>query len=128
MDPLPGRSLFMSVLRAALLVALVVAAAAAAGCGEDRGFGAAEDPDARVHAPVQRSTRPPADRATCRRLSRRLPGRRLARAAAMARKARCALRVVIRDGRDLPVTEDFSRSRVNVAVTSATVVRVVGLF
>jgi hypothetical protein len=62
------------------------------------------------------------------RVSRRLPGHSLAAAHAIAAEARCPLRVVIQDGRGLPVTEDFSASRINVGVDDTRVSEIVGLF
>jgi hypothetical protein len=111
------------------LLVLMVALAGAA-CASTEGESAV-DPDQPVQAPAQHDTVgavEPVDPAVCERLSRRLAGRPLDRAQSLARKARCALRVVSRDGQDLPVTEDFSRSRINVRVASGKVTEVAGLY
>jgi hypothetical protein len=113
-----------------VVITAVVAALAlvAAGCAEEQAAGSGDSPDAPVGAPAQTSPTAPDDPARCRRVSRDLVGRRLARAERMARTAGCVLRVVSRDGEDLLVTEDFSASRINVAVRSGTVTEVVGLY
>ena len=108
-----------------LLIALVAGA-----CGSAEG-GSAAGPDQPVQAPANHNSGEPVepvDPAVCKRLSRRLLGRPLEGAQSMARDARCALRVVSQDGHDLPVTEDFSRSRINVRVESGKVTEVTGLF
>jgi len=113
---------------------LVTICAAAAACGDDDradAGGAPDPPDTPVTSSPPSavpSPRPPVSTASCRRLGRRLPGRRLVVAERMAHEARCPLRVVRRDGLDLPVTEDFSPSRINVAVRAGRVVRMTGLF
>jgi pimeloyl-ACP methyl ester carboxylesterase len=85
--------------------------------------------NAATSAPARRSNpAAAADPATCRRLSRRLRGRRLADAMALARKANCAVRVVERDGHQLVVTEDFSPTRINVKVSAGSVTEVAGLY
>jgi type IV pilus biogenesis protein CpaD/CtpE len=98
---------------------VVVIALVAAACA---------DPEQPVQAPARHDTAEPSDPAACKRLSRRLVGRSLEEAQSMAREARCALRVVSQDGQDLPVTEDFSHSRINVRVESGQVTEVAGLF
>ncbi|HEU4655878.1 MAG TPA: hypothetical protein VFR97_00050 [Capillimicrobium sp.] len=110
-------------------VALVVLSVAAlAACGAEEPRASTWAPDDPVTAPAQPSAPVAADPAACRRVSRRLPGLRVRRAEARAEQAGCAFRVVRRNGTDLPVTEDFSPSRINVAVRSGVVTRVVGLF
>jgi hypothetical protein len=106
---------------------LLVVALVAAACGDVESEPAA-NPDQPVQAPARQDTVEAADPAVCKRLSRRLAGRRLEEARSLAREARCALRVVSQDGQDLPVTEDFSRSRINVRVESGRVAEVTGLF
>jgi hypothetical protein len=89
----------------------------------------AAEPDQPVQAPARHEPAgPPPDPAACERLSRRLPGRSLDDAEALARRARCALRVVAVDGRDLAVTDDFSETRINVRVRDGAVSDVTGLF
>jgi hypothetical protein len=109
---------------------VLLAALAAAACGSTAG-GSAADPDRPVQAPAPHDVVGAVeltDPAVCRRLSRRLGGRRLVDAQSLAREARCALRVVSQDGQDLAVTEDFSPSRINVRVESGKVTGVTGLF
>ncbi len=119
----------MGCMRLASLFAVGVAFALAS-CGEaDRPASRPVDLDRPVHAP----TRPMepvdvVDPATCRRLAKRLPGRALDRANELAHEKRCSVRVVESDGRHLPVTDDFVRSRINVSVEHGSVVDVVGLF
>jgi hypothetical protein len=108
---------------------LVMLALGLAACGDAEPPEPAADPDQPVQAPARHEpTGPPPDPAACERLSRRLPGRGVDEAEALAREARCALRVVERDGRSLPVTEDFSESRINVRVRDGVVTEVAGLF
>jgi hypothetical protein len=108
---------------------LVIAVALAAGaCGNGDGAPAA-NPDQPVSAPARHDDRVAiADPAVCRRLSRRLAGRRLEDAQSTARAARCVVRVVWQDGEHLLVTDDLSRSRINVHVESGRVTKVTGLF
>jgi hypothetical protein len=117
-------------LRLACLFALALAIAA---CGEADEPVSGADPDQPVQAPADTSppggpAAEPASPARCRRVSRRLVGRQLGAAHSIARKAGCALRVVVEDGRSLPVTEDFSRSRINVRIEDGEVAGVAGLF
>lgn len=60
--------------------------------------------------------------------SKRLVGKRVRRARELARKYGCTVRVVRRNGQDLPVTKDFSTARANVAMRRGRVVKVVGIF
>jgi hypothetical protein len=109
---------------AALALMLVVV-----GCGEANESVPAADPEQPVQAPADQVATPaPAAPKHCKRVSRRLVGRSVGAARSIARKARCSLRVVIEDGRNLPVTEDFSRSRINVRVDDGEIVEVVGRF
>jgi len=114
-------------MRPATTLLLLLLALVAAGCGSDEGEPAAS-PDQPVSAPAQHDTEEPVDPAVCERLSRRLVGRSLDKAMSMARTARCVLRVVSQDGRGLPVTEDYSTSRINVRVEAGKVAEVAGLF
>jgi hypothetical protein len=114
-------------MRSTTTLLLLLLALLAAGCGSDDG-GSAASPDEPVSAPAQHNTEEPVDPAVCERLSRRLVGRSLDKAMSMARAARCVLRVVSEDGRGLPVTEDYSTSRINVRVEAGKVAEVAGLF
>ena len=67
-------------------------------------------------------------RANRRWARRHLPGMRTKRARAATRRHGLEFRVVRRSGRGLPVTGDRVPTRVNVAVRSGRVTRVVGLF
>ena len=58
----------------------------------------------------------------------RYVGLTFAEARALARRTGRTVRVVERDGESLVVTEDFSTSRVNVAVRGDRVIRVAGVF
>jgi hypothetical protein len=60
--------------------------------------------------------------------SRDLEGRRTRRARRIAAEHDCSVRVVRRNGEDLFVTEDFSFSRINVAVRHRRVTKVFGVF
>jgi hypothetical protein len=112
-----------------LVTALLVLALAVAACGSAEDEPAAADPDQPVEAPARHDTvATPADPAACKRLSRHLAGRSLEAARSQAAEAKCALRVVSLDGEDLAVTDDFSRSRINVRVESGRVAAVTGLF
>jgi hypothetical protein len=112
-----------------VMCAIVVTFGLAA-CGEADEPAATADPDRPVQAPAEPSApaTTPAPKADCKRLSRRLVGRRLPQAESMARKRRCPLRVAIKDGRNLALTEDFSPSRINVRVDDGVVTEIVGLF
>ena len=111
-----------------LATALLVLTLAVAACGS-ADEPAAAGPDQPVQAPARHdAVTPPANPAACKRLSRQLAGRSLEEARSAARKARCALRVVSLDGADLAVTDDFSRSRINIRVESGRVADVTGLF
>ncbi len=57
----------------------------------------------------------------------RLEGRRLRSARRLARRHDCQVRVVKRDGRWLAVTEDYSPSRINVAVRDGRVRRAISV-
>ena len=114
-------------MRATTTLLLLLLALVAAGCGSDEG-GSAASPDQPVSAPAQQHPEAPVDPAVCERLSRRLAGRSLDKAMSMARAARCVLRVVSQDGRALPVTDDYSTSRINVRVEAGNVAEVTGLF
>ena len=48
--------------------------------------------------------------------ARRILGRKLSSARILARRERCTVRVVIRDGESLAVTKDYNRRRINVEV------------
>jgi hypothetical protein len=117
-------------MRVFVTAATILAGLALAACGGDEpaAAGPAPDPDRAVSAPARRSTAPPSDPAACRDLSRQLPGRPLAEATDLAQTAGCAIRVVARDGRDLPVTEDYSETRINVRVRAGVIEDVTGLF
>jgi hypothetical protein len=113
--------------RGLILIAITVLLAA---CGEADEPTAAADRDRPVQAPAEPSppVASPAAPRECKRVSRRLVGRRLRAARAVAERASCPLRVVIRDGRSLAVTEDFSPSRINVRTERGVVGEIVGLF
>lgn len=57
----------------------------------------------------------------------RLVGRSMPAARKLANRHGCSVRVVKRNGEWLAVTEDFSPSRINVAVREGTVVRIVSI-
>jgi hypothetical protein len=59
--------------------------------------------------------------------SRKLEGRRVRRARRIAGRHDCTVRVTRRNGKDLVVTQDFSFSRINVAVRDRRVTRVFGV-
>jgi hypothetical protein len=101
-----------------------------AGCGEAEEPVSPADPNRPVQAPADQPSAipPPAAPADCRRLSRRLVGRTHTAARALADEARCPLRVVVEDGRSLPVTDDLQRSRINVRTERGVVVEIAGLF
>jgi hypothetical protein len=100
-----------------------------AACGEADEPASTADRDRPVQAPAEHPRgATPARPAECERVSRRLVGRRLGAARATAERAGCPLRVVIRDGQSLAVTEDFSPSRINVRTERGLVVEIVGLF
>jgi hypothetical protein len=106
------------------LLPLVLAACGEA--GEPVAVPSPEQPvQSRAEHPREPAARPPT---SCRRVSRRLVGRQLPAAERIAAKARCPLRVVIQDGKSLPVTEDFSPDRINVRVDRGEVTEVLGLF
>ena len=110
-------------------VCLLVVLALLAGCGEADDASAPAGPDAPVSsAPGPDPVVKPADPAACERLSRRLEGWSLERARARAERERCPLRVVRLDGAGLAVTDDYSESRINVAVDAGRVTKVTGLF
>jgi hypothetical protein len=115
----------MRCLTCAIVVALGLAA-----CGEADEPASTAGPDTPVQAPAKPAppATTPAPKADCKRLSRRLVGRRWVEAELMARKRRCPLRTAIRDGRNLALTEDFSPSRINVRVDDGVVTEIVGLF
>lgn len=114
-----------SVRRAAVLLTLVLAA-----CGEADEPAAPDDPDRPVQAPAQTSEPPakPANPAVCERLAPRLVGMTLEDAEALTSRKRCTLRVTSRDGLDLPVTDDYSPTRINVRVERGRVREVDGLY
>ena len=60
--------------------------------------------------------------------ARRLIGKRLPRARDAARAYGCIVRVIKRDGESLPVTEDFSWTRINVAVFDGRVTGIDGIY
>ena len=60
--------------------------------------------------------------------ARRLIGRRLPRARQIAHAHGCSVRVVKRDGESLPVTEDFSWTRIDVAVNDGRVTGIDGVY
>ena len=60
--------------------------------------------------------------------ARRLIGRRLPRAREIAHAHDCTVRVVKRDGESLPITEDFSRTRIDVAVNDGRVTAIDGIY
>jgi hypothetical protein len=60
--------------------------------------------------------------------ARRLIGKRLPRAREIARAHDCTARVVKRDGESLPVTEDFSWTRIDVAVNGGRVTGIDGVY
>ena len=98
-----------------LALALTVAA-----CGEDERAAAPGGPDRPVSqtpAPAPTADGPgPASERACRRLGRRLIGVAAPAAAARAAARGCTLRVAVRDGRRLALTEDFQPARINVRV------------
>jgi hypothetical protein len=112
---------------AALCILLLIALFA--GCGEADESAEPARPDTPVSStPGPDPVAKPADPAACERLSRRLEGLALERARARAERGRCPLRVVERDGEQLAVTDDYSESRINVAVDAGRVTKVTGLF
>ena len=113
----------MAAIRILLLIALF------AGCGDADESAAPARPDTPVSStPGPEPVGKPADPAACERLSRRLEGWSLERARARAERERCPLRVVRLDGEGLAVTDDYSESRINVAVDAGRVTKVTGLF
>jgi hypothetical protein len=111
------------------LVALAGLALLLAACGEADGQPPAPaDPDEPVSAPA-RTTEPvePPDPAACERVAETLPGLTLADAERAARRERCAVRVIARDGEPLAVTDDYSEARINVRVEDGIVIDVDGL-
>ena len=56
-----------------------------------------------------------------------LDGSQLADARATAKAYHCEVRVVERDGKDLPVTADLRQSRINVAIADGQVIDVRGI-
>ena len=60
--------------------------------------------------------------------SREIRGLRIKRARRVAAEHDCIVRVTRRNGEDLAVTEDFSFSRINVAVRNRRVTNVFGVF
>jgi hypothetical protein len=102
-------------------------------CGDDAEPVSGADPDQPVQAPAEPSppgarSDEPAGPARCKRVSRRLVRRPLGRAHAIARRTPCPLRIVVQDGRSLPVTDDFSPSRINVRVERGKIAEILGLF
>jgi len=109
--------------RLANRLALVLALACVA-CGEEQQAAAPAGPDQSVSAPAGQDAAPasePASPRYCRRLGRRLVGARLVAAEARAAQRGCTLRVAVRDGRALALTEDFQPGRINVRVRSGAV-------
>ena len=92
--------------RLASRLALVLALACVA-CGEEQ----------QAAAPASEAASP----RYCRRLGRHLVGARLVAAEARAAQRGCTLRVAVRDGRALALTEDFQPGRINVRVRSGAV-------
>jgi len=60
--------------------------------------------------------------------SKELKGLKLNQAREAASSMACTLRVVKKDGKDLPVTKDLRPDRINVAVKDKRVKKVVGLY
>ncbi len=89
-------------------------------CGDDERAAAPGGPDQPVsnaQAPDTGADGPgPASERACRRLGRRLVGVAAQDAAARAAARGCTLRVAVRDGRRLALTEDFQPARINVRV------------
>ena len=105
--------------RLALALALALGA-----CGEEQPAAAPGGPDQPVVAPADPAAAPgpePASARSCRRLGTRLVGSRLDAATALASRRGCTLRVAVRDGRALALTEDFQPARINVRVRAGTV-------
>lgn len=102
----------------------LVLALAFAACSDEERPASAGDPDQPVSAPAVPSDPAgvePASERTCRRLGQRLAGTGLAAATARASGRGCTLRVAVRDGRGLALTEDYQPARINVRVTDGTV-------
>ena len=93
-------------------------------CGGEQQAAAPTGPDQPVSASGGRATVPgsePAPARYCRRLGNRLAGARLAAAESRAARRGCTLRVAVRDGRALALTEDFQPGRINVRVRSGVI-------
>jgi hypothetical protein len=111
--------------RLACCLVLVLVPTAAA-CGDDERASAPGDPDRPVSGPANagggdRTGVEPASERTCRRLARRLAGTGLEAARARASARGCTLRVAVRDGRGLALTEDYRPGRINVRVRDGVV-------
>jgi hypothetical protein len=114
--------------RRALACVPIVAVLWLAACGDAEQPASTPDPDQPVQSTDVAPKASPRPAKRCKRVARGVVGRKLPAARAMAQKARCPLRVVIEDGRSLPVTEDFSPDRINVRVERGVVADVLGLY
>jgi hypothetical protein len=112
--------------RAVLPVVLLLIALA--GCDEDSSGPSTTSADQPGEAPAQTTSTAAPDPAACEKVSKKLEGLTLSEAKQRAERAGCPLRVVARDGEDLPVTQDFLEARINVKVEDDRVTSVDGLY
>lgn len=98
----------------ALLAALTAAAPAPAATTGKNG----------IPCPAPRVDPPPEPGETDSWNAEKLEGRRLKKAKKAARRHGCTVRVVKRDGEELPVSMDFSYNRINVSVRNRHVKKV----
>ena len=98
----------------ALLAALIAPAPAPAATNGKEG----------IPCPAPRVDPPPEPGTTESWNAEKLEGRKIRKAKKIAEKHGCTVRVVKKDGEDLPVTMDFSYNRINVSVRDRRVKKV----
>ena len=108
----------MSLRNGTSLLALLAALAAPASAP------AATDKDEGIPCPAPRVDPPPEPGAEESWNAEKLEGRKIKKAKKVAERHGCTVRVVKRNGEDLPVTMDFSYNRINVSVRDRRVKKV----